>query len=243
MDVKNINSAHNPQYQQNNSHPTIIDRPLQQGQPTIIEKPSQDEYPTIIEHPKKSKKGLWIFLSIILVVGIGAAIWISIHHHNEKLKAEQLALIEQQRLDSIAAVEAELAKLEQLRLDSIRQNSIKDEEANRIHPKMFKYGNFSKLESLGFKKVYEKYEEGDQLDFQYCKYERVFNGRKTIYDYYEGGSTNSSLTFEDKDDKYLFLKELKGLGYKKSGNSYETTNFDYPPIYVEGDKIYIAIDY
>ncbi|MCH5223981.1 MAG: hypothetical protein J1E82_08050, partial [Muribaculaceae bacterium] len=177
-------------------------------------------------------------------VGIGAAIWIPVHLHNEKLKAEHLALLEQQRLDSISAVEAELARLEQLRQDSIRQDSIKNEEAYRIHPKMFKYGNFSKLKSLGFKKVDEEYEDsGDGPDYHYVKYERVFNGRKTIYEITEWGSSNSSLTFEDNGDKDFFLKELKGLGYKKNGRSYENTNYEYPPIYIEGNKIFIAIDY
>ena len=124
LDVMNINSAQNPQNQQPKSRPTIIDKPLPQGQPTIIEKPSQDEYTTLIEQPKKSKKGLWICLCIILAIGIGAAIWIPVHRHNEKLRAEHIALLEQQRLDSIAAVEAELARLEQIRQDSIRQDSI-----------------------------------------------------------------------------------------------------------------------
>ena len=55
------------------SNPTIIERHYQSGQPTRIDK------------PKKSKRGLWIFLSIILAVGIGAAIWIPVHLHNEKL--------------------------------------------------------------------------------------------------------------------------------------------------------------
>ena len=131
LEVKNINSAHNPQYQQNNSHPTIFDRPLQQSQPTIIEKPSQDEYPTVIEYPKKSKKGLWIFLSIVLAVVIGAAIWIPIHHHNEKLPEEKVRIfgsyfvekVLSGQLDSIKAFYPEISMADSivpLKLDTIK---------------------------------------------------------------------------------------------------------------------------
>ena len=112
LDVNNISSTGNSQDPQNINRPPVNEWSSQQGQPPFI------------EPPRKSKKGLWIGLIILLAVGIGAAIWIPVYRHNEKLKAEQLAIIEQHRRDSIAAVEAELARLEQQRLDSIRNNFV-----------------------------------------------------------------------------------------------------------------------
>ena len=255
LDVKNLNSAHNPQYQQNNSHPTIIDRPLQQGQPTIIDRPSQDEYPTIIEYPKKSKRGLWIFLSIILVVGIGAAIWIPIHHHNEKLKAEQLAIIEQQRLDSIAAVE-----------EQIRQDSIEFENTHRLTADIwftkgdpFTKNNWVKtIKNMDFEpgKIVNTGKvdgevEYELFDSRYIPYYRTINGRKIeIRDHQykllsEGGSepfpvTNSEwvggteidIIFYDKNDYEDLKKSLKSMGLKKKEN-YWTFDFLGPDSYLK----------
>lgn len=220
-------------------NPTANDGSAPGGNHTLIDRPYQSGQPTLINKPKKSKTGIWFWIGFLIPIGIGAAIWIPIYQHNEKIKAEQLAKIQKHRRDSVAAVKAELARLEQQ-----RQDSIKDEEAHRIHPKMFKYGDSSKLKSLGFKKVDEKYVYSDYgPDEEYIKYERVFNGRKIIYEYWAEGSSGSYLTFEDKGDKDLFLKEMKWMGYKKSGNSYEHSNYEYPPMYLEGNKIFISTDY
>ena len=128
LDLRNTSEQAKAPDAQNISQQPLIEKPTAnegsayRSNPTIIERHYKSGQPARIDKPKKSRIGLWICVCIILVVGIGAAIWIPVHFHNEKLKAEHLALLEQQRMDSIAAVEAELARLEQHRKDSIKIN-------------------------------------------------------------------------------------------------------------------------
>lgn len=212
----------------------------QGGNATRIDRPYPPGQPTRMNRPNKPKSGIWFWVGFLIAIGIGAAIWIPIYHHNEKTKAEEQARIQQHKRDSITAVQAGLARLERQ-----RQDSIKDEEAHRIHPKMFKSGRWSSnLKSLGFKKVDEKNVYSyDGPDYEYVKYQRIYNGRKITYEYWAEGSSYSSLTFGDKGDKDLFIKEMKALGYKKDGDYYDHSNYDYPPMRVEGNKIYISTDY
>ena len=246
LDVKNLNSAQNPQNQQPKSRPTIIDKPLPQGQPTIIEEHSQYGNPTYVAPPKKSRTGLWICLGIILAVGIGAAIWIPVHRHNEKLKAEHLALLEQQRLDSIAAVEAELARLEQIRQDSIELEQYKQSIDNQfVTPKdifaSYKNGGdkglIKTLKEKGYKLIKtERYEEpipGDEDDFwinerttyalestnpEYPVWNKVITDTGG-----NGWESICDIEFCDEEHLQSFIQQSLKLGLKKEkyGNGYE----------------------
>ena len=100
LDIKNLYSAENSQGTQNINNPPINEnaelnnisiqppineKPSHQGDPSFIKEHSSNEASSYTGQMKKSRTGLWIVLSIILAVGIGAAIWIPVHLHNEKL--------------------------------------------------------------------------------------------------------------------------------------------------------------
>lgn len=196
------------------------------------------------------KKKLWLILVPLILIGIGIAIWVPVYQHK---KAEELARIEQMRQDSIAAVEAELARIEQLRQDSIKaaEDSIKREEEFRVHPSIFKGGNYSaKLEKLGFKLIrhnVHEYEDGPDEEEEI--YERVFNNRKITYVFWSDSSSGAHITFEDKGDFDQFVKEMKAIGYRKGANDWPGTysvpnNWDYAPMTIgKNQRIHISMDY
>lgn len=145
LDVRNFSSPGNSQGTQNIRSSSIIEKTAINNSFTqlpINEMSFQHTLPinkegsfyvgnqSYIEPPKKSKTGLWICVSIILAVGIGAAIWIPVHLHNEKLKAKQLALLEQHRLASIAMAEAEGVR------QKISQKSPNNDELNIQSPRV-----------------------------------------------------------------------------------------------------------
>ena len=261
LDVKSLYLEENSQGTQNINNPPINEKavinntstqppnyenPSHQGDPSVIKEPSYNEVSSYTENPKKSRTGIWICVCIILAVGIGAAIWIPIYKHNEKIKAEHLALLEQQRLDSIAAVEAEMARLEQMRLDSIEfENShrltadiwftkgatlMKNHCLNTIKNMDFEPGEIVNTGKVDGEVEYELF------DSRYIPYYRTINGRKIeIRDHqYKllrwGGSgepaTNSEwvggteidIIFYDKNDYEDLKRSLKSIGLKRDGN-------------------------
>ena len=267
LDVRSLYSAENSQATQNINNPPINEKtainntstqppnnenPSHQGDPSFIKEPPYNEV-SYIEKPKKSRSGLWISVCIILAVGIGAAIWIPVHLHNEKLKAEHLALLEQQRLDSIAAVREDSIKRAEIeRIEKARQDSIKEEDELRLLPKYLCGNTFKNLEKIGFKKVYEeKHDVPDEpgLTEGEIIYERILNGRKIVYRFSFDTSSYSDFTFYDKEDLNKFISALKSIGYKKGEYNYYVRykngeeDWNYPPISIDGNVIGVSVDY
>ena len=91
LDLRNTSEQAKAPDAQNISQQPLIEKPTAnegsayRSNPTIIERHYQSGQHAWIDKPKKSKRGLWIVLSIILAIGIGAAIWIPLYH-NQKLK-------------------------------------------------------------------------------------------------------------------------------------------------------------
>ena len=192
--------AQNISQQTLNEKPTANEGSANRSNPTIIERPYQSGQPARIDKPKKSKTGLWIFLCIILAVGIGAAIWIPVHHHNEKLKAEHLALLEQQRLDSIAAVEAELARIEQQRRDSIEFEQYKQSIDNQFVTPKDIFTSYKNGWTDGVKKMLKA--RGYELT----------NTRKFEEEWYDEGTfinTEWTYTLESPNPEYKVWNKVK----------------------------------
>ena len=117
--------------------------PIEQA--VLTEKYLSVENPIVNKKKNKTRKWLWFWLCFTWLVGIGAAIWIPIYRHNEKLNDRELVLKEMQRLDSVADVESKKLELinnqkldsmaavetEPERLEQVRQDSTTKVERNK----------------------------------------------------------------------------------------------------------------
>ena len=235
LDVKNFSSIGPSQELQNVSPPPTTEYRIPQGSPQVTENNSYEGNYPYIEPPKKSRTVLWIFLGIIIAVGIGAAIWIPIHHHNEKMKAEHLALLEQQRLDSIAAVEAELARQEQMRCDSIKLEQYKQSIDNQfVTPKdiftSYKNGRTDGVKKMLKAKGYELtntrkveeqwYDEGTFINTEWTYALESTNPEYKVWNkvrLFDQGDEGEICYIEFCDDEHLqsFIQQSLKLGLKE----------------------------
>ena len=250
LDIKNLYSAENSQGTQNINNPPINEKtalnntsthqpsnegPFNQGVSSSINEPSYNEVSSYKENPKKSRTGLWICVCIILAVSMGAAIWIPIYKHNEKIKAEQLARIILHRRDSIAAVEAELARLEQMRLDSIKLEQYKQSIDNQfVTPKdiftSYKKGwtdgvkkmlNAKGYELTDIRKFEEQwYDEGTFINTEWTYALESTNPEYKVWNkvrLFDQGDEGEICYIEFCDEEHLqsFIQQSLKLGLKK----------------------------
>ena len=215
LDLRNTSTQENARGARNAPQSPIIgkstanDVPAQRSNPTVIPGPYQSVQPKKIVKPKKSKTGLWIFLCIILAVGIGAAIWIPIYRNKEKLN---MALLEQRRLDSIAMADAEGGR------QQISQESHNNNELNIQSPR----GNNNRYfldeqTAMNFITDYHKAVESGNADSYFEEYDIDFFDlkhvdKKEILKHLEKTSKTSSK--HEYDWNTLKIHSLSGGEYR-----------------------------